>query len=124
MISFLLTLKKFLSGLAHAFKSEESKILTFLIVMLLISGTFFYSSVEGFSYIDALYHSVLTLTTVGDSGLIVQTTFGKIFSIVYIFAGIGIMFGFLYNISAGIYKSYHEKDKEKESEEPKKSAQT
>lgn len=123
MISSLLTFKKFLSGLAHAFKSEEAKILTFLIVMLLISGTFFYSSVEGFSYIDALYHSVLTLTTVSDSGLIVQTTFGKIFSIIYIFAGIGIMFGFLYNISAGIYKSYHEKDEKKEYDSSKKTAQ-
>ena len=33
--------------------------------MIIISGTFFYSSVEGWSVVDALYFCMMTLTTIG-----------------------------------------------------------
>jgi voltage-gated potassium channel len=51
--------------------------------------------VEGFGWIDAFYFSATTLTTVGYGDLSPQTDFGKIFTTVYIFVGIGIIFGFI-----------------------------
>jgi hypothetical protein len=45
--------------------------------------------------VDAFYFSVTTLTTVGLGDLAPKTTIGKLFTVVYIFAGIGIILGFI-----------------------------
>jgi voltage-gated potassium channel len=52
-----------------------------------------YSTVEGWSVVDAFYFSVTTLTTVGLGDLAPTTTMGKLFTVVYIFAGLGIILG-------------------------------
>ena len=44
---------------------------------------------------DAFYFSVTTLTTVGLGDLAPSTTFGKLFTTVYIFAGLGLIAGFV-----------------------------
>ena len=55
----------------------------------------FYWRVEECSPLDALYFSVVTLTTVGYGDLAPATAAGKIFTILYIFVGIGIILGFV-----------------------------
>jgi voltage-gated potassium channel Kch len=45
--------------------------------------------------VDAFYFSVTTLTTVGLGDLSPKTTVGKLFTVVYIFAGIGIILAFI-----------------------------
>jgi voltage-gated potassium channel len=45
--------------------------------------------------VDAFYFCVITLTTVGLGDLSRETTIGKLFTVVYIFAGIGIILGFI-----------------------------
>lgn len=59
------------------------------------SGTVFYHYVEALNWIDALYFSVVTLTTVGYGDFSPQTNLGKLFTVFYILNGIGIMFGFI-----------------------------
>ena len=61
-----------------------------LCVAILLSGTLFYSSVEGWHWVDALYFSATTLSTVGLGDLSPQTQIGKIFTVVYIFVGVGV----------------------------------
>jgi voltage-gated potassium channel len=61
----------------------------------LASGTLFYSRVEGWSTLDSLYFSVVTLTTVGYGDLAPSTAAAKVFTIFYIFVGIGIILGFV-----------------------------
>jgi voltage-gated potassium channel Kch len=58
---------------------------------LLIAGTVIYTIVEGWSPLDALYFSVVTLTTVGYGDLAPTTDLGKGFTIVFILAGVGII---------------------------------
>lgn len=60
-------------------------------LILLATGTIFYSSVEKWSILDSLYFSVVTLTTVGYGDLSPTTTVGKAFTILYIFSGISII---------------------------------
>ena len=60
-------------------------------LILLATGTIFYSSVEDWSILDSLYFSVVTLTTVGYGDLSPTTTVGKAFTILYIFFGISII---------------------------------
>ncbi|KYG37989.1 transporter [Bacillus gaemokensis] len=67
-----------------------------------ISGGSFHSTVEGLRIIDALYFSVVTLTTVGYGDFSPQTDFGKIFTIFYICIGIGLVFGFIHKLAVNV----------------------
>jgi voltage-gated potassium channel len=69
--------------------------LTFLVAFTLLSGTLFYRTVEGWSIVDAFYFSVTTLTTVGLGDIAPVTTLGRLFTVVYIFAGLGLIAGFI-----------------------------
>ena len=95
MISFFLTLYRFGVAIIRALRDEEFRALFVLVLVILASGTFFYHGVEHFSYLNALYFSVTTLTTVGYGDLTPHTPLGKIFTMIYIFVGIGIILGFI-----------------------------
>ena len=58
--------------------------------MILLSGTIFYHSVEGWSWIDSFYFSVTTASTVGLGDLAPKTDAGKLFTTLYIFVGVGV----------------------------------
>ena len=61
------------------------------VIVVLGIGTVFYRFVEGFSWIDAYYFSVVTLATVGYGDLAPKTAVGKLFTTFYIFVGVGIL---------------------------------
>ena len=61
------------------------------VILVLSIGTVFYRFVEGFSWIDAYYFSVVTLATVGYGDLAPRTTAGKLFTTFYIFVGVGLL---------------------------------
>jgi len=63
--------------------------------LTILLGTFVYHFVEHLRWIDSLYFSVVTLTTVGYGDFSPKTDFGKLFTIFYILNGIGIIFGFI-----------------------------
>ncbi|TFH04030.1 MAG: two pore domain potassium channel family protein [Methanosarcina sp.] len=76
-------------------KDPKFRALLFLVIFTLAMGTFFYHSVEGWSWLDSLYFSVITLTTVGYGDFTPKTDSGKIFTMIYIFLGLGILVGFV-----------------------------
>ncbi len=61
----------------------------------LSTGTIVYHEVEHFSWLNAYYFSVITLTTVGYGDLTPHTTAGKIFTTFYVLFGIGIITTFI-----------------------------
>ena len=67
-----------------------------LLLLLLITGMLFYSNVEKWSYLDSFYFSVTTLATVGYGDLYPTSASSKIFTIFYIFTGVGLA---LYTLS-------------------------
>ena len=58
-------------------------------------GTFMYRYLEDWHWIDCLYFSVVTLTTVGYGDFAPTTNAGKIFTIFYIIIGLGIILNFI-----------------------------
>jgi voltage-gated potassium channel len=82
------------------------KALLSVVVVILLIGTIFYSQFEHWRMLDSLYFSVITLTTVGYGDLTPQTDAGKIFTIVYIFFGIGIILAFVSVITKITSKHY------------------
>jgi len=96
MIELFITSLRLARSVTSAFRRDpQFRFLVFLVVITLLSGTLFYSQVEGWSVVDALYFSVTTLTTVGLGDLAPTTTIGKLFTVIYIFAGLSIILGFI-----------------------------
>lgn len=54
------------------------------------TGTVFYRFVEDLRWLDSLYFSVITLTTVGYGDFSPVTNAGKVFTMGYVLVGIGI----------------------------------
>ncbi|PID77077.1 MAG: hypothetical protein CSB24_03335 [Deltaproteobacteria bacterium] len=59
------------------------------IVLLLIGANIFYTSVEHWSTVDALYFSVMTMATVGYGDLAPTSDLSKLFTVFYTFLSIG-----------------------------------
>jgi len=76
-------------------KEKGLGILTFLATTILVIGTIFYHYIEGWGWIDSLYFSVVTLTTIGYGDITPTTALSKLFTIGYIIIGIGIILGFI-----------------------------
>ena len=93
MFRFLRTLVQLLR------RDSDFRALVFLVFFTLLTGTIFYSLQEGWSLVDALYFSVTTLTTVGLGDLAPATTIGKLFTVVYIVSGIGLLAGFINTVA-------------------------
>lgn len=66
---------------------------------VLIGGTLFYSHFEKWSYLDSLYFSVITLATVGYGDLHPITDAAKIFTMFYVFFGVGLVSYVVYTFS-------------------------
>lgn len=70
------------------------------VLLVWAAGTIFYALVEGWTVVDALYFSVLTLATVGYGDVVPTTVVSKLFTVGYVLLGIGLFAGFLTEIAA------------------------
>ncbi len=59
--------------------------------LLLVAGTIIFMIIEGFSLIDSLYFSFITLATIGYGDYSPSTDLGKLVTVMYSIAGLGIM---------------------------------
>lgn len=95
LIPLLATIYRFGRSVRTGLKDPEFDALLLLLVVILSSGTLFYHDIEGWSWLDSLYFSVVTITTVGYGDLSPHTPIGKVFTMIYLFVGIGILFAFV-----------------------------
>lgn len=60
------------------------------LALIILSGTVFFRHVEGWSWLDSYFFTVVTLSTVGYGSLVPATAIGKIGTTVLIFLGLGV----------------------------------
>ena len=66
---------------------------------LVLTGTIFYWRFEDWTFIEALYFCIVTLTTVGYGDLSPSTPGTQIFTIVYILTGFGVLVALLTSVA-------------------------
>jgi hypothetical protein len=87
-------------ALAALWRDRESRGPLLLVISLLIVGTVFYTLVEGWTVVDSVFFCAMSLATVGYGDLVPHTDIGKIFTTVYVLAGIGILVSFFTTLTA------------------------
>ena len=95
MLPFFYVFYRFGRAVAISLKDPQFKALLSLIVVVLVSGTVFYHFNENWSWLNSLYFSVTTLTTVSFGDLTPHSAGSKIFTIFYLLIGIGILISFI-----------------------------
>lgn len=75
-------------------RDPEGKVLLVSAATMVGVGTVAYHLLEGWSFLDSLYFSVVTLATVGFGDLTPTTPVAKLFTVGYILIGIGILAAF------------------------------
>lgn len=79
-----------------------------IFLIILPGGTYAYSYLEGWDYLDSLYFTVVTVTTIGYGDLVPQTDAGKIFTMIFPFIGIAMAFYFFSIIGNHVFKKTFE----------------
>jgi TRAP-type C4-dicarboxylate transport system permease small subunit len=96
-------------------RDKEYQELVVTTIAVLIIGTFVYHYIEGWSWLDSFYFSFITLTTIGFGDFAPATDAGKVFTIIYTIAGIGVILGFI----NAVYQHYSRRGRKRYRDERK-----
>ena len=99
MIRFIINIFKLAGSILRGLRDPEFRGLLLFVFIILLSGTTFYHHFEKWKWLDSFYFSTITLSTVGYGDLAPKTDGGKIFTIVYIFVGVGVILAFVNTIA-------------------------
>lgn len=92
-------------------KDEQYRSLILATALVLVIGTVVYHYLEGWTWLDSLYFSVITLSTIGYGDFSPQTDLGKVFTILYIIVGVGLILGFINTV----YSHFRDSNQESKS---------
>ncbi len=96
------------------FQDKQYRDLLITTVIIIGFGSVIYHYLEGWSWIDSIYFSVITLTTIGFGDFAPATPEGKLFTIFYIVIGIGIILSFINTVY-----NHYDKTKKKNKKQTK-----
>ncbi len=105
MISVFVNLIRLLKAVKRSWDTPLFRSAFLLAGMILLSGTIFYHSVEGWSWIDLFYFSVTTASTVGLGDLAPKTDAGKLFTTLYIFVSVGVFVVLFVQLAKALLKA-------------------
>ncbi len=77
-------------GIGAAFGSPRVRLLGAMTAILVGSASVVYHFVEGWTWLDSVYFSVITISTIGYGDFSPKTDLGKLFTIFYVLAGLGL----------------------------------
>lgn len=91
MIGILAIGRRVWRGLRSLVRDPSSRGLLAVALGVIAAGAFIFRQVEDLSWVDSFYFTIVTLTTVGYGDIAPQTTAGKVFTMLYLLIGIGIL---------------------------------
>jgi voltage-gated potassium channel len=83
---------------------KEFKTIIIFIVILFLVGSLGYTLIEKWNFFDALYMTVITLSTTGFREIRPLSTMGRFFTMILIVFGISILFYVLGNLNVAIFE--------------------
>jgi len=90
-------------------------IVLLLLVIVILAGAVGYSVIEGYTFVDSLFFTVITLSTVGYGYINELSPTGKVFTIVLILGGLGVLAYALHSMTEfvieGQLRSYFRRSK-------------
>ena len=84
------SIRKIGRGLSVALSDKSVQGILAITVAIVLWASVFYHFVEGWAWIDSIYFSVVTISTVGFGDFSPETSAGKIFTMFYIIIGLGV----------------------------------
>jgi voltage-gated potassium channel len=99
VFSLLLAFRGLARAVVAVWRDPQTKALPVVAGVLILTGTIFYWRFEDWSIIQALYFSVVTLTTVGYGDLHPTSDGTQIFTIIYILTGLGVLVALLASVA-------------------------
>ena len=103
MISFILTAKRLLEAVLIALKDKLFLSLFSTLLIINLSGVLFYKKLEGWSTLDSIYFAWVSLIPSSiDIGYEPETPLGKVFTMMYLVVGVGVMIALLAVIAKAV----------------------
>ena len=99
MIPLLLAARGLARALVAVWRDPETKALPLVAGSLVLTGSLFYWRFEDWTFFEALYFCIVTLTTVGYGDFSPTTTGTQIFTIFYILTGFGVLVALLTSVA-------------------------
>lgn len=115
MIAIWAVAVRFFRAVRHGFREPAFRGLLYLVSIIIGCGTVFYRTVEGWSWLDSFYFTVITLTTVGYGDLAPQRALSKLFTVLIILIGIGLLIALIERIAHYVVED-HETRRTKKAE--------
>jgi hypothetical protein len=108
VFSLLLAFRGLARAVTAVWRDPDTKALPVVAGVLVLTGTIFYWRFEDWTIIEALYFSVVTLTTVGYGDLHPTSAGTQIFTIIYILTGLGVLVALLGSVAEQYIKQKSE----------------
>ena len=100
----------------HRLTTNQLSLVLIPIIILLLIGTVGYATLEGWSVLDALYATIITVTTVGYGDLSPVTPGGRIFAIFFALGAIGMASYAITAVATRVIDWEHERVEQKKLE--------
>ena len=111
LISLLSISKRFAKVMRAGWGDAEFRGLSIVLGSWVSLGTIIYSVREGWSLIDSLYFSVMTLTTIGYGDFSPTTSWMRLYTVIYAVMGIGLFVAFNARLARFAFESRQQDDK-------------
>jgi len=97
---FFAVFRRLWVSIKHGWSDPVFRSLFVMTITLLLGGAVLFHRVEGWTYFQSLYFSVITLTTVGYGDFSPETFRGRLFTIFYVLIGVGIIVALISRIAS------------------------
>ena len=126
MLSVVRMFRRMLRAMKYSAKEEHFAVVAGAAVSLILVGTVIYSLGEGWNVVDGFYFAVCTLTTssIADPDLTLTHDSLKLFTVLYVLTGIGILVELARELGVGFVKERATRHASRHEEDPPETQST